>query len=436
MSHISKLKSIVRTTRGKLRFHQTLPFPDNFFWGTSTSSHQIEGGNDNNDWWEWEMSSKKRFHSQQACHSYELYEKDIEIMESLGMKAYRFSLEWSRIEPKPGEWNSDAINHYRRQIALLNKKNIKPFVTLHHFTNPIWFKDMGGWKNKKSSQYYLRYVEYVVSRLGDLVDYWITINEPLVYSIHSYLVGVWPPEAHSYLSAFRVYRHFIKSHRRAYQLIHRIYSKENWHKPKVGFSNNSVSLYSYQIHSLRSWIFIRISDWIWNHSFYAFTKKTHDFVGINYYFHYRLKSIHFKALRFFVEARNEHREMSQVGWEVYPQGIFDVLIDMKRYQLPIFITENGIATSNESKRARYLIAYIKEVYHAIQAGAKVKGYFYWSLLDNFEWEKGYKPRFGLVEVNFKDFTRSMRRAAEIYSKITKTNSLPHSLLKYLGHSVE
>lgn len=436
MKRIQHIKKISSISGKKLKFHQTLQFPENFYWGTSTSAHQIEGDNMHNDWWAWENRSKERFRSGKACNGYKLYEEDVLIMKNLGFTSYRFSIEWSRIEPKKGSFDASAMVYYRNLIALLNKNNIKPFVTLHHFTNPLWFSSMGGWEKSSSVIYFQKYIQYVVDQLGDLVDFWITINEPLVYCTQSYLIGIWPPEQKSYFKTYKTYSHLMRAHKVAYRTIHALYRKKNWHKPKVAFCNNAVSLYSYEMHSFRAWLFIRLSDWLWNHSFYTFTRQTHDFIGINYYFHYRLKGRHLKALRFFCEARNEHREMTQIGWEVYPQGIFDVLIDMKKYKLPIYITENGIATINESKRIRYLISYIKEIYHAVQAGVKVRGYFYWSFIDNFEWEKGFRPRFGLVEVNFKDFTRKIRHAAEIYSKICKSNSLPHNLLRYLGHSVD
>ncbi|KKQ56047.1 MAG: Beta-glucosidase [Parcubacteria group bacterium GW2011_GWA2_38_13] len=419
----------------RLKFHQTLYFPKDFFWGTSTSSHQVEGNNIFNDWWRWETQSKKRHHSGKACDQKKYFEKDFEMAKKMHQNAHRFSIEWSRIEPKEGCWDLEAVQYYKNIIRSLRKKHIEPFVTLHHFTNPAWFSRKGGWDCASSQFYFSRYVKFIVEELGHDVHYWMTINEPLVYSTMSYLAGLWPPEKKSYWLMLKSYRNLIRAHKKAYRLIHSIYKKKLWGKPSVGIASNSVSIYSYKKHSLFNWFFALISDWIWNHSFFTFSRRYHDFIGINYYFHYRVRGLHFQTLRFYLEARQEHREMTSVGWEVYPQGIFDVLVDLNSYKLPIFVTENGIATTNESKRSRYLISYLKEVYHAIQAGVDVRGYFYWSLIDNFEWEKGFEPRFGLIGINYRTMRRKPRHAALLYSKICENNSIPHSFLKYLGHSV-
>lgn len=430
------IRQLAKSRRLQLKFHQTLRFPKNFLWGASTSAHQIEGNNIYNDWWQWETKSKKRHHSGKACNSRKLYETDFQMAKSLHQNAHRFSIEWSRVEPREGFFDANSIHHYRKVIRSLKRKRMAPFVTLHHFTIPSWLAQKGGWANASSRVYFARFVECIVKELGRDVDFWITINEPLVYSTMSCLAGLWPPQKISHWLMFKTYKNLILAHKSVYRIIHAIYKKKLWGKPNVGIASNSVSIYSYKKHSFFNWFFSLMGDWIWNHSFITFSRKCHDFIGVNYYFHYRVKDLHFRTLRFYIEARQEHREMSSVGWEVYPQGIFDVLIDMNSYTLPIYITENGIATTNESKRSRYLVSYLKEVYHAIQAGVDVRGYFYWSLIDNYEWEKGFHPRFGLVGVNYKNFQRTRRKAAFIYSRICKSNSVPHSLLRYLGHSVQ
>lgn len=431
-----KIKDIVKKGRDRLRFHETMYFPSGFLWGSATSAHQVEGKNVFSDWWSWEQKSKKRFHSAHACNEYELFESDFDIVRDLHQNAHRFSLEWSRIEPQEGTWDIQAIEHYKKVIQTLHKRNIRPVITLHHFTNPLWFQKKGGWVSRKAVFYFTRYVKRVIEEFGSLTYFWITINEPTVYCTMAYISSVWPPGKKNYFFAYRAYRNLARAHTKAYDIIHSLCKQYDWHPPKVGVALNSVSLYSYQKHSFMAWFFTLVSDWIWNHSFLALTRGKHDFIGINYYFHYRLKDKHFKTIRFFLEARDEKREMSSVGWEVYPQGIFDVLTDFRKYHLPIYITENGIATTNESKRTRYIVSYLKEVYHAIQSGVDVRGYFYWSLLDNFEWEKGFHPRFGLLRVNFNNQKRSIREAARVYSHICKTNSIPHKLLRYIGHSVE
>jgi len=257
----------------------------------------------------------------------------------------------------------------------------------------------------------------------------------MVYSTQSYLSGVWPPCQRSYWQTWKVYHNLAVAHKLAYNIIH--YSKKKKScKDKVGVAHNSISVHTYRKNSIFDYIFMRFVNFFWNDSFYYLTRGKHDFLGINYYFHYRVDHFSLNPLHFFVDVHSEHREMTSVGWEIYPQGIFNVLLNMRKYNLPIYITENGIATLSESKRQRYLVSYLKEVYHAILAGVNVRGYFYWSLLDNFEWEKGFQPRFGLIGVDYKNFKRQVRSTAKIYAEICHTNSIPPRLLKLVGHSIE
>lgn len=432
-------KNIARnlTPKERLKYYETLEFPNGFLWGAATSSHQVEGDNKNNDWWQWEHDKKfKRFESNKATNQYELYGKDIKLIKELNQNSHRFSIEWSRIEPKEGVWDYGAITHYKDELTKMKEAGIKTMVTLHHFTNPIWFAQKGGFAKRKSVFYFNRYTSFVVEQLGSLADFWITINEPGVYTTQSYLNGIWPPQIKSKQQALKVYLNLARCHKKVYKSITIIYKKRKWGKPKIGIAQNTISVHSYEPHSLKSFITVSLLNWLWNHSFFFLTKRKHDFLGINYYFHFRINHAVLKTFNFFVNAYEEHREMSSVGWEVYPQGIFNVLLDMKKYKLPIYITENGIATIDENKRSRYLISYLKEIYHAIYAGVPVKGYFYWSLIDNFEWEKGFEPRFGLMEVNYKTFERNIRSTARIYAKICQTNSIPHYLLKFLGFAVK
>lgn len=425
------------TAREKLKFYETLKFPKGFLWGTATSSHQVEGDNKNNDWWVWEHDKKyKRLHSDLATNQYKLYEQDIKLMKTLNQNSHRFSIEWSRIEPKEGLWDYNAVAHYKDELKKMKKAKIKTMVTLHHFTNPIWFAKKGAFAKKSSIFYFNRYASFVAEQLGDLVDFWVTINEPLVYASQSYLSGVWPPQIKSKWKTIKVYLNLVRSHKEVYQSINKIYKRKKWGKPKIGIAQNAISIHSYEPYSFKSFLLVSFINWVYNHSFLSLTKGRHDFLGINYYFHFRVDRSILKTFNFFINAYLEHREMSSVGWEIYPQGIFNVLLDMKKYNLPIYITENGIATLSENKRARYLVSYLKEIYHAIYAGVPVKGYFYWSLLDNFEWEKGFEPRFGLIEVNYKTFERITRFTAHVYSKICQTNSIPPYLLKFLGYGVK
>lgn len=411
-----------------------LKFPPNFLWGSSTSSHQVEGNNINNDWWAWEQEGLADDHqvSGVAADHYNRYDRDFSLAKELQQNAHRLSIEWSRVEPEDNEWDMKEVEHYRKVLLSARDKGLKTMVTLHHFTNPMWFVNSGGWLQKDAPEIFQSYVLMMIKHLGDLVDFWITINEPLVYASQGFMAGVWPPQMKSPFKTNRVVRNMAKAHILAYRSIHNLLDKDKF-KAKVGFANNVSSYQIYNKHSIKDYAFMQGVDMVWNHWFMRLTKGCHDFIGLNYYFHYRIAKARFSQVQFFTDIRKERRESSDVGWEIYPPGIFDVVMDMSKYKLPIYITENGIAVEKDSRRSRFIVSYVKELYHAIQAGAPVKGYFYWSLLDNWEWEKGYNARFGLVDVDFKSQKRTVRESALVYADIARNNGIPHHLLKFVGH---
>lgn len=414
--------------------HDPLKFPKGFLWGSATSAYQVEGGNVNSDWYEWEAQQKGKLVASRcgkATNHYKLFKEDFALAHDLHQNAHRLSLEWARLEPRDGVWDYHEVEHYREVLTELRRLKIKTFVTLHHFTNPQWFSDRGGWIAPGAHRYFERYVKFVVKYLGDLIDFWITINEPMVYVSQAYLAGAWAPGIKSIPKALKVFRALLKAHTVAYECIHARCND----RCSVGIANNVISLYAYRKHAFADQALLQLTDWMWNHSFYTFSRSEHDFIGINYYFHYRIKNATLKPWNLFIDIKKENRDTSDIGWEIYPPGIFDVLLDLNSYQLPIYITENGIATDNDDRRARFLVSYLKEIYHALGAGVRIKGYFYWSLLDNFEWEKGFDARFGLIGVDYKTYARTVRPSALAYKRICQENAIPHELLKLLGHSI-
>lgn len=416
--------------------HKDLTFPEGFLWGTATSSHQVEGWNEYNDWWEWEHLPGTIADGQmsgRAADHYHKFREDFDIVQKLGNNAHRLSIEWSRINPRKGEFNQKAIDHYIEVLKDLKHRNIKVMLTLHHFTLPIWFADMGGFAKKENVQWFSKFVKEVVPQLREYVDFWITINEPNIYAMMSYMLGLWPPGITNNFKAYKVFSNLALAHREAYEIIHDICSDDN---PQVGVAHNVISFETYNKHSFSDWLSVKIVDWVWNHWFIEKTKVYHDFLGLNYYVHKRVKNIGLRNWSdIALEDRGEGRERSDLDWEIFAPGLFDVLVDMNDYGLPIYVTENGISTLNDDQRARYLVSYLKELYHAIQAGVKVKGYFYWSLLDNFEWDKGLTSRFGLVEVDFKTLDRKIRGSGYLYKRICEENGIDHDLLRFIGHSV-
>lgn len=409
--------------------HGALKFPEDFLWGTATSAHQVEGNNINSDWWDWEQ--KLRTPGKQSGRAADWdnkYAEDFQIAKDLNLNAQRISIEWAKIEPENGVFNQAVILHYREMLKNLKSKNFKVMLTLWHFTLPKWLADIGGWENPMTNQYFLRFIKEVAPHLDEYVDFWITLNEPGVYVFMAYIRGTWPPQKKSKFAALSVHWNLTQTHKNAYKLLHQISRKP------VGIAQNMQSFQPAHRHSLVELFAVYVSDIVSNHSFYMLTKDYHDFIGVNYYFHHRFN----RKKQFFPTidaAERQHRDISDLGWEVFPQGIFDVLMDVANHK-PIYITECGIASTNDDRRTRFLIEYLAEVYRAIQSGAKIKGFFYWSLIDNFEWHEGFEPRFGLIEIDYPTQERKVRPSAYVYSEIAKHDRIPHSLLRLLGHTVK
>lgn len=418
--------------------HETRKFPDGFLWGAATSSHQVEGGNEN-DWTDWEKVPGHILdgtRSGLACDHYDRYEEDFDIAKSLHQNAHRLSIEWARIEPEEGRWDMDAVLHYRRVLEALKARDMKIMLTCWHFTLPKWFAAAGGWESPSAIDRYVRYVEFLATEYGDLVDQWITINEPMVYLLQSYVAGVWPPGVANPLRSVHVFGKMTIAHRRAHRSIHRLLDSKLGRKAQVGIAQNVITFEPYRKQSIADNVFVWFADRFFNHQFFIWSgKSSHDYIGINYYFHYRLKNRPEKPAQFFFEVHTENRETSDLGWEINAPAVFDAIMGMTRYKKPIYISEHGVANADDGKRPRIIVAALKEVYHAIKAGVDIRGYYHWSLIDNFEWEKGYTGRFGLVAIDYATMKRTPRRSAYVYAEICKENGIPHTLLRFVGHGV-
>jgi len=418
--------------------HRPLRFPDGFLWGTATAAHQVEGGNRWNDWWDWERKPGKvggGDRSGQACDFWHRYEQDFDLAAANHMNAHRLSIEWSRIEPREGEWDERAISHYRHVLKALHDRGQSVMLTLFHFSIPAWFATRGGWASRDAVRLFERFTRKVAETMGDQVDFWCTMNEPVVFVVMGHVLGLWPPGEKDYGRAWRAWRNITKGHVAAYDVLHEM-ARDAGRPARVGIANNLVSMYSYRKHSFLDGMYLLASDRVWNHEFYRETARAHDYLGVNYYFHQRVNREEGRFFQMFVDIREENREMSDIGWEIYPAGIFDVMQELKELHLPIYVTENGIATLNDDRRIRFIVSYVKELYHAIQSGIDIRGYFHWSLLDNFEWEKGYAARFGLVGVDFATQERQVKKSFRVYGELARQNAITHDLLRYLGHSVE
>lgn len=409
--------------------HQLLKFPRKFLWGAATSAYQVEGNNINSDWWQWEQNQPPLLRSAKAADQYNLYDHDFNLAQQLAHNSHRLSIEWARIEPGENNFDQAEINHYKAVLKSLKNHNMKAMVTLWHFTLPQWVANQGGWENRKTIDWFCRFIERLVPELQKDVDFWITLNEPGVYVYQAYVAKEWPGKHDGIFGQYRTYMNLISAHKKAYTILHRL----NPNIP-VGVAQNIQSYEASHIHSIREQVSVMFSDFVANHLFHTLTKGYHDFIGVNYYFHHRYVTEK-GFVPELVNVGDASRDASDLGWEIYPEGIFDVLIDLKDH-LPIYITECGVASTNDDRRTRFLISYLKEVYHAITAGVDIRGFFYWSLIDNFEWHRGLDPRFGLIEVDYKTQKRTVRPSAYVYQEIIKNNGIPHKLLKLLGHTLQ
>lgn len=412
-----------RADRGRLRF------PSGFLWGAATASHQVEGGNRSNDWWEMEQAGRLPHVSGEACRHYERYETDFDLARSLGHNAHRLSIEWSRVEPQCGVWDDAEIEHYAAVVAALCARGIEPIITLHHFTNPIWFAQRGGWTSPDSVALFTRYVERIARRLSGQVRYWLTVNEPTVYVKHAYVAGDWPPcRRLAWRCAAQALRHMCKAHQTAYRVLHGL-------RPDamVGIAHSAPYVEACNPARLADRLAARLRDFTLNGLLFRLLGRSPglvlDFIGINYYARQvvRASGRLGPAMLFGTECKEDHhgpvREFTPLGWEVYARGLRFVLQRFQRYGLPLMITENGIATQDEARRERYLRTHLLALAEAVQDGVPVLGYLYWTLMDNYEWTEGRTARFGLVEVDFATQVRTVRPTAQVFKTVCETNAI-------------
>lgn len=401
---------------------KTYAFPEGFLWGASTSAYQVEGGIIN-DWSQWEMSDKRLaylrrkgldyrdFVAGRACDSYHHVKEDVDLLLRLNCNAGRIGLEWSRIEPVEGEFSHHAIEHYRRQLLYMKRCGLKTAVTIWHWTNPMWLVDEGGWANKKVVAYFRRYAKVMARELGDVVDYWLTVNEPTIHVGNGYIRGNFPPNKKNPFKALAVYFNLIKAHKAAYKAIHSLIPKA-----KVGFTHLGNNFDPARKWFLPELFLAGVLNFFYNGFLLGRVRKHIDFIGLDYYFHNRV--VWYPPF-----IRNKNKEVTDLGWEIYPKGIYNILKYLSRFRKPIIIMENGLADANDDKRERFIINHLRWVHRAISEGVPVRGYFHWSLLDNFEWAHGWSPKFGLCDFDKETFERHVKHSGMVYAEICRNNGI-------------
>ena len=396
-------------------------FPKHFLWGAATSAHQVEGNNRNNDWWQWEQQSGHIADgtvSGDCCDHYHRFRDDFTLARELGQNAHRLSLEWSRIEPRPGVFDQKELDHYQHVLEDLKKQEFTVMVTLHHFTNPLWLTQKGGWENPKAVDHFLAYSRRVVAEFKNMVDFWITFNEPMVYIGASYLAGYWPPQKKNLTAALRVFRHLIRAHRKTYALIHSLVPAT-----RVSIAKNNIFFEAGKNNFLQR-LAVSLLAFLWNHAFLKLIRGQLDFIGLNYYFRalLSLNRESRKNLKPLFVARIETRHSNNaIVLENNPLQMYDVIMDLARYRLPIYITEHGVADSDDHVRPWVIKEGLRSVARALRRGVDVRGYFHWSLLDNFEWAEGRSLRFGLIAVDYTTQKRTVRPSALFYCEVCKNN---------------
>lgn len=422
--------------------------PKEFLMGTATASVQIEGGDRNNTWYKWceEGHIKDGAHCITACDHWNRIEQDTELLKELNVNTHRMSLEWSRIEPKAGVFSIEAIEHYRYEIQLLVKSGIRPFITLHHFSEPLWFHEMGGWTKEENSDYFLKYTEYVVEKLGDLVCDWVTFNEPNVYTKFGYIFGMWPPGIRKLSTSLKVYTQIIKTHIKAYEIIHNTRKKGGFKgKTKVGFA---MHIRIFCGISITGKIIAKVVDYFFHELYiegmikgkikfplsksgYKYCNSTYvDFMGINYYTRNIVEFVFSPSNLFHTLKCDKALNKNDLGWDIYPKGIYQVCKKYyERYKLPIYITENGISDKSDSKRPDFICSHLAIVAKAIAEGIDIERYYHWTLMDNFEWLEGESANFGLYHCNFEDQKRTIKRGGKLYSMICKENKLTDEMIQ-------
>jgi beta-glucosidase len=422
-----------------------LKFPAGFLWGAGTSSHQVEG-NVENDWTEWEPGNAKRkteeakkkkwpdfvlknypnplqeenYISGLACDHYNRYERDFDTAKELGHNVHKFSIEWSRIEPEEGKFDEKELEHYAKVIKALKDRGIEPFVVLWHWGNPKWIGKIGAWENKKTIDYYLRYVEKFIKYpgTGDSVKFWMPLNEFQAYIGYGYLGGILPPQKKNPWKADRVLKNLVVAQKKAYELIH----KETKSDVLVGASHHATYHSPYNPKNFLNVLFVKLLDYIKKDRIINKIGTCQDFIGLQVYRHERIRF--WPGGRYLIaKVDDAETEFSDMGWGIYPKGIYHTLKYLKKFNLPIYITENGIADARDVKRIKFIKDHLYWTHRAIGEEIDVRGYCYWSLLDNLELAEGFWPRFGLIEVDYKIQERKIRPSALEYAKICKGNEL-------------
>ncbi|MHB1295299.1 MAG: glycoside hydrolase family 1 protein [Anaerolineae bacterium] len=423
-----------------------LAFPEGFLWGTATSSHQVEGGNTQNDWWAWEQLPGHIADgscSGAASDWWHMAEADLATAAELGQNAHRLSVEWSRLEPAEGAWDESAVARYREILGAMRALGITPMITLHHFTFPLWLAERGGWLNGRAVAWFGRFAERCVDAFGDLCTLWCTINEPMVYILNGYLLGTWPPGRGGVGAMLHGLRQMARAHAAAYHVIHR-----RQEDAQVGYAKHLRLFRPASPSSRAERALIGVADQLFNDAaLEAFATGALlppfgldrrrpgrapllDFIGLNYYCRDMLSlDLRRRPKEWLRLTLNPESPYSLEGWgEIYPQGLYEAIQRVAAFQVPIHVTEFGLPDNTDTMRPRLLVEHVEALYRAVRDGYPVKGAFFWSLVDNYEWSAGWSARFGLIALDPATQARRLTRSAGIHAAIARANGLERAVV--------
>lgn len=420
-------------------------FQKDFMWGASVSAHQCEGNDDHADWAHWisPVPTSAGVPAGQAADHYNRFAQDLDLLKAINLNTYRFSVSWARLYPHPdmAEPDPDAVAHYDAVLAACKARGIRPMLTLHHFVMPDWLTEQDRWGDGRAIDDFKKLTRFAADRWGKDVDYWITVNEPEVFAFHGWLRAVFPPGKTDFALALRVLANLMKAHAEAYHIIKEsdtIDADGDGQASMVGIAHLVVPVVPYT-----PWNpfeqFVATAVGAFTNSFWFVADRTgiidlrlpfgpeliedfplfrgtHDFIGINYY---SRQIIRIDPLLGVVVDQYPNSVRSSLGIEVYPQGLYDSMQFMSQFGLPLLITENGIADSDDSLRPAYIKSHLAEISRFMRdrPDVSVKGYIHWALMDNFEWEHGFGPRFGLYAVDYATQQRTARPSALLFSEI-------------------
>ena len=417
-------------------------FPKQFMWGVATASHQIEGGNTNN-WSAFEPRSKSKQLSGEACDHWNRRTEDIGLITDLGVSHYRFSIEWSRIVPQEGQWNEQAAQWYSDLVDELLANGIQPMATLHHFTQPIWWEEKGGFEREENLHHWIDFSKRMFALLSDRVRWWCTINEPAVFTTMGYVLGEFPPGVRSFKRAKAVAMNMMRAHATCYQTLK---GMENGGLCEIGLVKNINLFDPYRRWNPLHWLQARVLDGMFNRCWINGVrtgrfkppsalrakrvpglKNSSDFIGVNYYTH--LLATPFMPTKVEIDPLiRPWEQRTDFRYPMYAEGLRRAFEMVKGLGLPIIVTENGVADDDDDMRPEHIRRHLQITAEAIADGLDVRGFYHWSLMDNFEWAEGYDQRFGLYHVDFETKQRTLKESGATYASIVKSHRTPQVVI--------